>query len=384
MELLTLGVVGPSRRRDERRVSLHPEHFDRIPDELRSRILFERGYGDPFGLTDRDLEGIFRGVADRKAILESSGVVLLPRPRSEDLGQLRPGGIHWGWSRSVRRRAITQAAVDRRLTLIGWESMFTWKRGERDMYLFHRHEEMAGYCAVLHALEIMGLDGLYGPPLSAVVLGLRSASRGAIDALRRRGIHDITVYTRRLPWALSDEVAGCRYGHMVRPEGSEAPVVEEPDGRERPLLEALSQADVVVNGIPPDPDPPFPYLREGQERFLKKGGLIVDVCCRERTAFPFARPTTFRDPTFRVEGATYYAVDYPARYLWRSATWEISRVVVPYLEIVLGGPEAWVRNETIRRAINIREGVIRNPKICACQRRAERYPHEPIGRGSVG
>jgi hypothetical protein len=42
---------------------------------------------------------------------------------------------------------------------------------------------------------------------------------------------------------------------------------------------------------------------------------------------------------------------------------------------VLDGPEAWDGNETIRRAIEIRDGVIQNPKILSFQGRSEEYPH---------
>jgi len=42
---------------------------------------------------------------------------------------------------------------------------------------------------------------------------------------------------------------------------------------------------------------------------------------------------------------------------------------------VLGGPAAWDSAETIRRAIEIRDGVIRNPAILSFQHRAPDYPH---------
>ena len=52
---LVLGVVGASRKPDERRVPLHPGHLDRIPDDLRPRVLLETGYGERFGVTDAEL-----------------------------------------------------------------------------------------------------------------------------------------------------------------------------------------------------------------------------------------------------------------------------------------------------------------------------------------
>jgi hypothetical protein len=41
----------------------------------------------------------------------------------------------------------------------------------------------------------------------------------------------------------------------------------------------------------------------------------------------------------------------------------------------MGGPGAWDRDQTIRRAIEIRDGVIRNPKILSFQRHSAGFPH---------
>jgi alanine dehydrogenase len=71
----------------------------------------------------------------------------------------------------------------------------------------------------------------------------------------------------------------------------------------------------------------------------------------------------------------YYAVDHSPSLLWNSATWEISEALRPYLHTVLGGPAAWDSDETIRRAIEIRDGIIQNPAILSFQHRAAHYPH---------
>ena len=76
--------------------------------------------------------------------------------------------------------------------------------------------------------------------------------------------------------------------------------------------------------------------------------------------------------------ATYYGVDHTPSYLWQSASWAISRVVVPFLKTVLGGPAAWDRNETVRRAIEIRDGVICNERILSFQNRETDYPHRIV------
>ena len=101
--------------------------------------------------------------------------------------------------------------------------------------------------------------------------------------------------------------------------------------------------------------------------------------------FFFAKPTTFKNPMFKYKTTDYYAVDHTPSYLWESATRSISAALVVYLPIVLAGPSSWQKNQTIRKAINIEEGVIRNPSILSFQKR---HPSDgdaginPVGNSS--
>jgi alanine dehydrogenase len=118
------------------------------------------------------------------------------------------------------------------------------------------------------------------------------------------------------------------------------------------------------------------FLEDQDAQRLKKGALIVDISCDEGMSFPFARPTTFDDPMFQVGHLHYYAVDHTPSYLWNSASWEISSSLLPYLPLIMAGPERWEQSETLRRAIEIQDGVIKNPKILSFQNRKAAYPHE--------
>ena len=373
MAVMQLGVVHSSRKENERRVPLDPDHFGLIPDEICRSIFFEAGYGLPYGISDAELGDRFGGVRSREAIVGECEIVLLPKPLVQDLREMREGAVLWGWPHCVQQNEITQTAIDRRLTLLAWEAMFIWKQGVPVMHAFYRNNEMAGYCGVLHALGLTGIDGNYGARRKAVVLSLGSVSRGAVYALQGRGIEEITVYTQRPPWTVHDQVLDCRVAQMVR-EGDGVVVIEE-DGRRRPMLEALAEADLIVNGILQDTDNPLMFLRAGDEQRLKQGSVIIDVSCDLKIGFPFARPTSFEAPTFKAGPLTYYAVDHTPTYAWRSASWEISRVIVAFIAQVMAGPDAWGADETLRRAIEIREGTIFNEKILSFQNRGPHYPH---------
>ncbi len=373
MSEYTTGIVATSRKENEHRRPIHPRHLDRIPEELRPNLRFERGYGRRFGVDDSEIEPFCGGLLERREIMETCDLVVLPKPVREDFLELRDGAILWGWPHCVQQQELTQIAIDKQLTLIAFEAMFRWRGGDsRGVHIFYKNNELAGYCGVLHALELIGIDGHYGPHREAAVLGFGSVSRGAVYALEGRGFTDITIYTQRPPHLVRDQKFGCRHHQMRHAESMQAVF---PGGAHRPLADEIAGADIIVNGTLQDTDHPLMYLASDDIGKLKQGSLIIDVSCDLGMGFPFARPTTFEEPTFPAGAATYYAVDHTPTYLWDAATWEISESLLPYLPTIMGGPEHWQENDTVTRAIELRDGVIQNPKILSFQHRREEYPH---------
>ena len=66
---LSLGVLATSRKPDERRLPIHPDHFDRIDPAIRSRVFVEHGYGAHFGATDDGLAAVVGGLRTREQLI---------------------------------------------------------------------------------------------------------------------------------------------------------------------------------------------------------------------------------------------------------------------------------------------------------------------------
>jgi len=146
--------------------------------------------------------------------------------------------------------------------------------------------------------------------------------------------------------------------------------------RSGPLSRLLARHDIVVNCILQDTDEPLLFVFDDELDQFAPGSLVIDVSCDEGMGFEWARPTSFADPMFSVgEGVGYYAVDHTPSFLWNSATWENSDALLGYLPTVMAGPGAWERDETIRRAIEIRDGAVLNPRILSFQNRAADPPY---------
>ena len=377
MSKLTLGVIGTSKKTDERRFPIHPKHLFRIPEPIRRQLIFEEGYGAPFGFADSEIAAQTGGIATRHELLADIGTVIIPKPTLADLLELREGGTLWGYVHCVQQRDITQAALDRKLTLIAFEDMFAWSpNGRIGLHTFYKNNEMAGYCAVLHALQLKGIDGHYGNQRKTIIFSFGAVSRGAIYALKAHGFRDITICVQRHDHEVREEVLGCHYVKIrAGSEGEARMVVVERDGTVRPLTDLISEADIIVNGTFQKTENPTHFVIEAESSSLKPNSLIIDVSCDEGMGFFFAKPTSFKNPMFKYETIDYYAVDHTPSYLWESATRSISAALIVYLPTVLAGRDSWQQNETIRQAINIDGGVIQNSSILSFQKRGPDYPH---------
>lgn len=373
---LSLGVMARSRKPNERRLAIHPRLLGHIPGNYRSRIYLEEGYGQAFGFHDDDLRRMVAGVVSREELAARCDVVLQPKPTISDLEELGPGQVLWGWPHCVQDSQITQAAINNRLTLIAFESMHYWNsNGSIRQHVFARNNELAGHSAVLHALQLNGITGGFGQPMRAVVIGFGATGRGALGALRGMGVEQVDIVTKRSSSDIETRSDKGRVIELHRSGVTQALLVETEKGPQQ-LSEVLREYDIIVNCSLQDPMAPLMYLTDGDLPNIQRGTLIVDVSCDTNMGFSWSRPTTFQDPLLLLEnGVVYYAVDHTPSYLWAAATWEIGLSLLPFIPLVMSGSASWEESETLRRAVEIRDGIVLNSAILAFQGRMLEYPH---------
>lgn len=366
---MNTAVIGTSKKEHERRVAIHPKHLAKIPEGIRRSLFFEKDYGKPFGVTDEQITKMTGNPPEpRDELLGSFGAVIIPKPVREDFEEMRSGTNVWGWIHCVQQTDITQIAIEKKMTLIAWENMYHTD-GRSRVHIFQKNNEMAGYCGVQHALQGRGIDGNFGPQRKAVVLSFGSVSRGAVCALRGHGIQDIAIYTRRPSALVGNRIPGIRYGRILQENGSLT--AENPDGSTVPLIDVLTGADIVVNGILQDPANPVVFIRDRDILKFRKECLVIDVSCDKGMGFQFAHPTDFTRPFCRLGNILYYSVDHTPTLLWDSASWEISASLLAFLPDFVSQAE----NTVLKNAVDIENGTIRNREILDFQKRSPVYPY---------
>ncbi len=370
---MDFAVIGTSRKENEMRRPIHPEHIAGIPEHIRKHLFFEKGYGVPFHMDDDTIEKLTGNrLIERKKLLRDLSAVLITKPVLEDFEEMRDGALVWGWMHSVQQRYIAQLGIDKKLTLVAWENMY-YESGRELLHTFSRNNEMAGYCGVQHALEVAGIDGNFGPVRSAAVISFGSVSRGAIFALRSHGINNISVFTQRPTSLVANQIPGINYAQFVEKEDGVFEIVNI-DGSRAPMIDALVSADIIVNGILQNPVHPIILIGDEDVERFEKPCLVIDVSCSRGMGCSFAYPTTFVNPVTEVGNIQYYGVDHTPTLLWDSATWEISAALLPYLEDVVLGRE----NKVIAEAIDIKEGKVMNQDILVYQNRSKVYPYKQL------
>jgi alanine dehydrogenase len=248
------------------------------------------------------------------------------------------------------------------------------------VHIFYKNNEIAGYAAIIHVLQLLGVDGHYGPRRNVIIMGYGSVSRGAIYALQGRGFNNIHVYTARPTHLVRDQNPDVYYEQYFVSEGGQV-MAKRRDGEIKPLIEILSEADIICNAILQDTDNPTMFVREDELEMLKPRSTIIDISCDEGMGFYFAKSTTFEEPTFKVgDNITYYSVDHIPSYLWNAASREISRAIIPYLEVLGEGINRWKNDNTIERSLEIEKGAVKNLKILRYQNRQSEYPYPRMNK----
>ena len=382
-EKLTLGLTATSYKENEQRVPLHPADLCRIDPETRKYIYVERGYGKDFRIGDEELAPFAAGLMTREELFEYCDIITVFKPTEGDFPYLREGQILWGGLHLVQGPALTQEHINKKLTGIAMESMFSWRpEGRKGVWIYHTQSELAGYCSVLHALQLIGTKGWHDQPKRIAVLSFGGAGRGAVHAFRGMDYSDITVYTQRHPDDVQCLIPGAKHRQYVLDPAQPGKVwAVDDDGSRVRMGEDLAGYDFIVNCILQDTDNPVTFIHNEDVGSLKKGTMIVDVSCDHGMGFEFAHPTSFDEPLVDVgKKVAYYAVDHSPSYLFATASLELSKATLPYIRDMVGGRAAWERNPTIGRAIEIDRGVVLNEKILTFQNRAGEYPHQVLGR----
>lgn len=308
-----------STKENEKRRDLLPRDLSTIRKV--ENLVFEEGYGDVLGYSDKDYSSCGATVTDRSEIFRCP-IICNAKPMVQD-EYFQPGKTLFGWIHAVQGRQITDLLVNNRMTAIAWEEMF-----EGGRHSFWRNNEISGEAAVNHAFFCWGRL----PYESKVaVIGRGNVARGALRILERFGCN-VIVYDRKT-------------SHL--------------------LISEIGRYDVIVNAVLWDVFRKDHLVYEEDLKKMKPGSLIIDISCDEAMGIETTHATTIDDPVYWCHNILHYAVDHTPTLYYKTASESISEAVAKFInDLVEERP-----NKVIEDATIIRCGEILDQKIICFQNR---------------
>lgn len=370
--MIKTAIFGTSLKPNEYRIPIHPDHIADIPKNILKNLYFEKNYAANFGFDVTSIRDNIAGILPREDLFKKCDALIIPKICNLDLGYLREGHVIYGWPHCIQGREITQVAIDKKLTLVAFEAMFSGG-GDYKHHIFHKNNEIAGFASVQHATQIRGITGYYGGDKRGVVFGFGSTARGAVYGLIAQGITDITVYTKRPTHLVQQQIPRVKYEQIVVNDDGTADLNES-----GAFENTIAETDIIVNCMLQDPNNPVMLIDDSRVKYLKDNTIIIDVSCDEKMGFSFAKPTSFTSPGFIVQStnAYYYGVDHTPSLYWNTSSHEISSAILPLIDNISSNIEGYKENSILGQAVEIEKGIIKNPKILKFQNRNESYPYK--------
>ena len=338
---MKVGLLKSTNKAYEKRIPIHPKHFELIEPELRSHLVIENGYSADFGVEDNFyLEKYGIKSEPRNTLIQSAECNLLVRPTLQDLQVMKPEAVSVGWFHCVQNSDVTQEASNRKLTLVCMEGLFD----DEGHYLFTENSRITGQQAIKYALGISNRSN----DQKAVVIGHGSAGIAAIHELITLGFTDITCLSRRHPTEIKNAITGVKYiqiqyGH--------------------PILDLLKDKQVIVNATAQDIRKPAIFVHTNEISQLHDGTLIIDISCDRRMGFEFSQITTLDAPIIEYDFMSYCAIDHLPTLEYDTASKAISESLLIVLPSLFKYLKDSAITPMIERSIQIRNGQVLNPDI---------------------
>lgn len=319
-------------------------------------VYVQSGAGTKSGFSDADFTRVgVKIAADADALYECGELIVkVKEPIKGDLERLRKHHQLFCYLHLAPEPELTKRLLDIGLTGVAFESV---EEADGSLPLLAPMSIIAGRIAIqvgTHLLhQPMGGKGklLGGLPATergkVVVLGAGAAG-GNSAALAAAGGANVVVFDKR-PDRLAQMMALGTNVTALYP-------YEEYVARE------VATADLVVGAVL-IPSAKAPHVvTHAMVKSMEAGSVLVDISIDQGGCFETARPTTWAEPTYLVDGVTHFAVTNMPGAVPQTSSQAISAAILPYVQRMAAGSQ-WREHESLKRGINVDGGQIVHPAL---------------------
>ena len=124
----------------------------------------------------------------------------------------------------------------------------------------------------------------------------------------------------------------------------------------------LRDADLVVGAVlVPSARAPR-VVTAAMVKDMEPGSVLADISIDQGGCFETSRPTTWKEPTYVVDGVTHFAVTNMPGAVPQTSSQAISAAILPYVQRLASGP-AWRDYAPLKGGINVDAGKVVHPAL---------------------
>jgi alanine dehydrogenase len=336
----------------EGRVGLVPEACGELV-KAGHTVILERGAGSASGYDDPIYSETGVGIVpDAESLYgEAELVVKVKEPYGNEPEMLREGQLLFCFLHLAADEDLTQRLLTSGVTGIAFETVAD--RG--GLPILAPMSDIAGRIAVQNGTTLLhhqhGGRGLLLGGLPAaerghvVILGAGQAGGNAAQLAAAMGAR-VTVFDR-----LREKMG------MMRDLGSNVTALY---AYQDAVSEAVANADILIGAVLiPGTKAPHVISRR-QISAMQAGSVVVDISVDQGGCIETTRPTTYREPTYQVDGVTHFCVTNMPGAVPRSASQALSAAMMPYLKRLV---EGWQDDSCLKAAVNLSRGELIYPAL---------------------
>lgn len=345
---------------DEHRVALTPQAARQLVTEGH-RVFVEQGAGQDGRFSDPEYRDAgAETVFSREEVLRRGRMILGVRaPSVQDASFLDQGQVLFGFLHlSAGPKELIAALLERKVTAIGYELVL---ETDGRAPILSAIGELAGQMVVHIAAHLLqnesgGRGILLGEasganPAMVLVLGAGTVGRTAARFLSTLGAHVV--------------LADCDRERLCSVDQELSGRVETFLADQKTVARFTAVTDVVIGAVRIR-GARAPYLiTRDMVAAMRPGSVIIDVAIDQGGCVETSRPTTLRNPTFKVNEVVHYCVPNLTANIPRTASKVLSQTHLPYVKEVAnsGVDAARQRLKAVQSGIYLHDGAIQLPEL---------------------
>lgn len=318
-------------------------------------VFLQAGAGTKSGFGDADFERVGAQILpDAAAVYEKAQLVVkVKEPIAGDLELLRADHLLFCYLHLAAEPALTERLLEIGLTGVAFETV---EEIDGSLPLLAPMSNIAGRIGIQVGTHLLHMpEGgrgilLGGLPAAdrghVVVLGAGAAGGNAARLAAAAGAR-VTAFDRR-----QDRLAEMM---AIGPNVTALYPYAETVG------EMVACADLVIGAVLVTGARAPHVVTRAMIAGMANGSVVVDISVDQGGCFETTRPTTYADPTYKVDGVTHFSVTNMPGAVPRTSSQALCAAILPYVQRM--ARSGWMDHPALLKGINVRAGKIVHPAL---------------------